>query len=198
MRIGSCHKNQGPTPVRTGCYFRPTSAGTRAGSAGHRSNSPTAIVRMPSTAMTPVAMLVRGHIHIRGCTLWRRCPLVIRLGHRQILRHSNCRQCADNQDAAYKSDTHARLRLLLHCQCYASTRRQIGHAKIVPTASAWTLATGAITTARPNVTPIPSTLRQSAKVAIASHQNDPNTVPRTRTAASAMMQVTITVITISK
>ena len=29
-------------------------------------------------------------------------------------------------------------------------------------------------------------------------QNDPNTVPRTRTAASAMMQVTITVITISK
>jgi len=30
------------------------------------------------------------------------------------------------------------------------------------------------------------------------HQNDPNTVPRTRTAASTMMHVTITVITISR
>ena len=76
-------------------------------------NSPTAIVRMPSTAMTPIAMLVRGHIRIRCCTLWRRRLLVIRLGHRQILRHCNGRQCADNQGAAYKSDIHARLRVLL-------------------------------------------------------------------------------------
>ena len=82
------------------------------GSAGHRLQPPTAIVRMPSTAMTPIAMLVRGHIRIRCCTLWRRRLLVSRLGHRQILRHRNGRQCADNQGAAYKSDIHARLRVL--------------------------------------------------------------------------------------
>lgn len=76
-------------------------------------DSPTAKVRMPSTVMTPGAMLVRGHIRIRCCTLWRRRLLVIRLGHRQILRHCNCRQCADNQGAAYKSDIHARLLVLL-------------------------------------------------------------------------------------
>ena len=83
------------------------------GSAGHRLQPPTAIVRMPSTAMTPIAMLVRGHIRIRCCTLWRGRLLVSRLGHRQILRRCNCRQCTDNQSAAYKSDIHARLRLLL-------------------------------------------------------------------------------------
>jgi hypothetical protein len=75
-------------------------------------NSPAAIVWMPSTAMTPIAMLARGRIHTRCCTRWRRRPLVIRLGHRQILGHGNCHQCADNQGAAYKSDIHARLRVL--------------------------------------------------------------------------------------
>ena len=97
-------------------------------------NSPTAKVRMPSTVMTPGAMLVRGHIRIRCCTLWRRRLLVIRLGHRQILRHCNCRQCADNQGAAYKSDIHARLRVLLQIRMpmlsvHSPTR---WHAKIVP------------------------------------------------------------------
>jgi len=101
-------------------------------------NPPTAIVRMPSTAMTPIAMLVRGHIHIRCCTLWRRRPLVIRLGHRQFLRHCNGRQCADNQGAAYKSDTHARLRVLLQIRMpmlsvHSSTRWP---REIVPAASA--------------------------------------------------------------
>jgi hypothetical protein len=76
-------------------------------------DSPTAKVRMPSTVMTPGAMLVRGHIRIRCCTFWRRRLLVIRLSHRQILRHCNGRQCADNQGAAYKSDIHPRLRVLL-------------------------------------------------------------------------------------
>ena len=116
-------------------------------------DSPTAKVRMPSTVMTPGAMLVRGHIRIRCCTLWRRRLLVIRLGHRQILRHCNCRQCADNQGAAYKSDIHARLRVL----------------------------------------------RQSAKVAIASVVKTTRTpCPGQGQRPSAMMQVTITVITISK
>jgi hypothetical protein len=129
--------------------------------------SPTAIVRVPSTAMTPMAMLVPGHIRIRCCTLWRRRRLVIRLGHRQILRHCNRRQCADNQGAAYKSDIHPRLRVLLQIRMpmlafHSSTR--------------WAGESG------DNL----------------CRQNDPNTVPRTRTAASAMMQVTITVITISK
>jgi hypothetical protein len=92
---------------------RPTSVRTSAGSAVHRLQPSTAIVRMRSTAMTPIAMLVRGHISSRCCTLWRRRPLLIRLGHRQILRHCNGRQCADDQGAAYKSDIHARLRVLL-------------------------------------------------------------------------------------
>jgi hypothetical protein len=82
------------------------------GSAGRRLQPPTAKVRMSSTVMTPGAMLVRGHIRIRCCTLWRRRLLVSRLGHRRILRHRNGRQCADNQGAAYKSDIHARLRVL--------------------------------------------------------------------------------------
>ena len=129
--------------------------------------SPTAIVRVPSTAMTPMAMLVPGHIRIRCCTLWRRRRLVIRLGHRQILRHCNCRQCADNQGAAHKSDIHALLRVLLQIRMpmlafHSSTR--------------WAGESG------DNL----------------CRQNDPNTVPRTRTAASAITQVTITVITISK
>src|SRR6185295_16657090 len=75
-------------------------------------DSPTAKVRMPSTVMTPGAMLVRGHIRIRCCTLWRRRLLVIRLSHRQILWHCNGRLCAENQGAAYKSDVHARLLVL--------------------------------------------------------------------------------------
>lgn len=82
-----------------------------------RTNSPAAKVRMPSTVMTPMAMLVRGHIRIRCCALWRRRPLVIRLGQRQILWRGNCRQCADNQGAAYKSDIHARLRVLPQIEC---------------------------------------------------------------------------------
>ena len=84
-------------------------------------DSPTAKVRMPSTVMTPGAMLVRGHIRIRCCTLWRRRPLVSRLSHRQILRHCNCRQCADNQAAAYESDIHVRLHVLLQIRQLMAT-----------------------------------------------------------------------------
>ena len=64
-------------------------------------NPSTAIVRMPSAAMTPIAMLARGRIHIRCCALLR-SGLATRLSHRRILRHCNGRQCADNQGAAYK------------------------------------------------------------------------------------------------
>jgi hypothetical protein len=84
-------------------------------------DSPTAKVRMPSTVMTPGAMLVRGHIRIRCCTLRRRRLLVIRLSHRQILRHCNCRQCADNQAAAYESDIHVRLHVLLQIRQLMAT-----------------------------------------------------------------------------
>ena len=163
-------------------------------------NSAAAIVRMPSTAMTPVAMLVRGHIHIRCCTLWCRRPWVIRLGHRQILRHCNCRQCADNQGAAYKSNIHARLRLLLQIRMpmlsvHSSTR----WAREDRSHCEWTPATAAI-----RIGPAQRHANSIDAAAICQRggnlrrQNDPNTVPRTRTAARAMMQVTITVIPISK
>jgi len=163
-------------------------------------DSPTAKVRMPSTVMTPGALFVRGHIRIRCCTLWRRRLLVIRLGHRQILRHCNGRQCADNQGAAYKSDIHARLRALLQIRMpmlsvHSSTRWP---REIVLTASASTPA--------PAIATAPAQRHDNSIDAAAifqssdnlRRQNDPNTVPRTRTAASAITQVTITVITISK
>ncbi len=97
-------------------------------------NSPAAVVRMPSTAMTPIAMLARSRIHIRCGTLSRRRPLVTRLGHRQILRHCNGRQCADDQGAVYKSNTHACLRMLLQieCRCYPSTSSDLLARQIVP------------------------------------------------------------------
>jgi hypothetical protein len=113
-------------------------------------NSPTAKVRMPSTMMTPGAMLVRRHIRIRCCTLLRRRLLVIRLGHRQILRRCNCRQRADNQGAAYKSGIHASLRVLLQIRMpmlsVHSPARWARENR--PIASAWTPVTAAITTAR--------------------------------------------------
>ena len=132
-------------------------------------NSPAAIVRMPSTAMTPVAMLVRGHTRIRCCTLWRRRPLVIRLGHRQILRLCNCRQCTDNQSAAYKSDIHARLR------CVAPDPKAGVIRPLIDSLASRSLPPRArghrpLQLSRPpksNVTPIPLMLRKSS-VAITS------------------------------
>jgi hypothetical protein len=41
-------------------------------------------------------------------------------------------------------------------------------------------------------------VRSPSEIRYSRRQNDPNTVPKTRTAPRAMMQVTITVITISK
>jgi hypothetical protein len=138
------------------------------GSAGHRLQPPTAIVRMPSTAMTPMAMLVRGHIRIWCCTLWCRRALLTRLGHRQILRHRNGRQCADNQGAVCKSDTHARLRVLFRSECrrYPSTHPPVGLAKsFLP--RAWTTAPAAITTT-PVQRRVSSIAAATSKVAMTS------------------------------